>query len=250
MDTKVLEDIGLTHNESIVYLTLLREGTSKSGGILKNSGLNSGKIYEILDSLKKKGLASESIINNIKHYTAAPPSQILEYLDKQKEELEKDEQAIKGAIPELEKIRERKTKEIKAVTYIGLRGIKTAADEALDSMKKDEEILAMGVTEKKDKKFNEFWISWTERRIKKKIIAKHIFSEKSDYLKIFKKMKYTKVKVLDGLTPVTIDIFGEDKVLILNYNEPFSCTMIYDKNTATSFINFFYQLWKTADHKI
>ena len=54
MDTRVLEHIGLTHNESIVYLTLIKEGTSKSGEILKNSGLNSGKIYEILESLKKK----------------------------------------------------------------------------------------------------------------------------------------------------------------------------------------------------
>ena len=249
METKILEHIGLTHNESIVYLTLIKEGISKSGEILKNSGLNSGKIYEILESLKKKGLISESVINNIKHYTAAPPSQILEYLNKQKEELEKDEQTIKEAIPELEKIREKKTKEIKAVTYTGLRGIKTATEEALESMKNKEEILAMGVTEKKDKRFNEFWINWTEKRIKKKIIAKHIFSESGDYFNKFRKMKYTETKILEGLTPVTIDIFGDDKVFILNYNEPFSCTMIYDKNTATSFINFFYQLWKISKPK-
>jgi sugar-specific transcriptional regulator TrmB len=246
MDTKILENIGLTHNESIVYLTLIREGTSKSGEILKNSGLNSGKIYEILESLKKKGLVSESIVNKIKHYAAAPPSQILEYLNKQKEELEKDAKIIKKAIPEFEKIRERKTKQIKAITYTGFRGIKTAADEALESMKNGEEILGMGITERKDKRFNDFWINWTEKRIKKKITAKHIFSERRDYFDKFEKMKYTESKVLDGLTPVTIDIFGKDKVLILNYNEPFSCIMIYDENTAISFINFFYQLWKIA----
>src|SRR3989338_9040289 len=113
MDTKILEHVGLTHNESVVYLTLIKEGTSKSGEILKNSGLNSGKIYEILESLKRKGLVSESMINKVKHYTAALPSQILEYINKQKEELEKDEQIIKKAIPEFEKIREKKTKEVK-----------------------------------------------------------------------------------------------------------------------------------------
>ena len=246
MDTKVLEHIGLTHNESLVYLTLIKEGMSKSGEILKHSGLNSGKIYEILESLKKKGLVSESVINNIKHYTAAPPSQLFEYLNKQKEELEKDEQIIKNAIPELEKIREKKTKEIKAMTYIGFRGIKTAAEEALENMKEKQDILAMGVTEKKDKKFNEFWKQWSARRMEKKIIAKHIFSERGDYFKAFKKMKYTEAKVLDGLTPVTIDIFGDNRILILNYNEPISCTMIYDKNTTTSFITFFYQLWNIA----
>src|SRR3989344_3921519 len=132
MDTKILEHIGLTKNESIVYLTLIKE-----------------------------------------------------------------------AISELEKIREKKTKEIKAVTYTGLRGIKTATEEALESMKNKEEILAMGVTEKKDKRFNEFWINWTEKRIKKKIIAKHIFSESGDYFNKFRKMKYTETKNLEGLTPVT-----------------------------------------------
>ena len=246
MNEKILEKVGLTKNESIVYLTLLKEGTSSTGNILKKSELNSGKIYEILESLKRKGLVSESIINNVKYYTSAPPSQILEYLNKQKEELEKDELFIKKAIPDLEKLRETKTKEIKSVTYTSFRGIKTAADEALEHMNSKQEILAMGVTEKKDKKFNEFWKQWTIRRTEKKITAKHLFSEKGDYFNEFRKMKYTEVKFLEGLTPVTIDIFGEDRVLILNYNEPVSCIMIYDKNTATSFINFFYQLWKIA----
>ena len=84
MDTKPLEKIGLTRNESLVYLTLLRLGVSRTGEILKKSQLNSGKIYEILESLKVKGLASESVINNVKHFAAAPPKQILEYVESKK----------------------------------------------------------------------------------------------------------------------------------------------------------------------
>lgn len=246
MEPKLLEKIGLTHNESIVYLTLLRLGTSKTGEILKSAGLNSGKIYEILESLKLKGLTSESIINNVKYFTAAPPAQILEFLEKKKEELKKEETSIKKSLPELEKLRNIVTKETKSATYIGLRGIKTAADEALESMNPKEEILSMGVSELKDKKFNEFWQGWSQKRIERKIIAKHLFSERSKYYKVFKKMKFTEAKILEGVTPVTVDIFGMNKVLILNYTEPSSCILIYDKNTATSFINFFNQLWKLA----
>ncbi len=245
MDSKVLESIGLTHNESIVYLALLKNGTSKSGEILHHASINSGKIYEILDSLKKKGLVGESIINNIKHFTASPPEQLLEFLETKKQEINKEESIIKENLPSLRKMRETPLTEPRAVTYTGFNGIRTAADEALDSMNQGEEILGMGITERKDKRFNTFWQGWSQRRVEKKIIAKHIFSEKGDYFKTFKKMSYTQVKILEGLTPVTIDIFG-DKVLILNYNEPYSCTMIYDKNTATSFKNFFNQLWKTA----
>lgn len=246
MELKALEKIGLTKNESIVYQTLLQLGTSKTGEILKKSGLNSGKIYEILESLKVKGLLSESLINNIKYFTAAPPFQILEYIKDKKEELEQEESIVKSAIPELDKLRNLTTKETKSVTYTGLRGIKTAVDESLDSMQPDEDILAMGVTELKDKNFNKFWERWQIKRIDKNISQKMIFSEKSQYYQKFIKSKYTQARVLTGITPVTVDIFGEDKTLILNYGESPSCILIYDKNTAQSFRQFFKQLWKLA----
>ncbi len=246
MELKVLEKIGLTKNESVVYQTLLQLGTSKTGEILKKSRLNSGKIYEILESLKVKGLLSESLINNVKYFTAAPPSQILEYIKDKKEELEKEESIVKSALPELEKLRNLTTKETKSVTYTGLRGIKTAADEALAAMKPKEDILAMGVTESKDEKFNKFWERWQTQRINQKISQKMIFSEKSKYYKKFIRSKYTQARVLTGITPVTVDIFGEDKTLILNYGDSPSCILIYDKNTAQSFRQFFTQLWKLA----
>lgn len=243
---ELLESIGLTKNESLVYVALLQIGTSKTGKILKKSGLNSGKIYEILESLKVKGLLSESLINNVKFFTAAPPSQILEYIQQKKEEIQQEEESIKSMLPDFEKLQSLPTKEVKSITYTGLRGIKTAADEALDSMKKDEDILAMGVSKLKDESFNKFWQRWQTRRINKKITQKMIFSEKSKYYKTFTKSKYTQAKVLIGITPATIDIFGEDKTLILNYGDSPSCILIYDKNTAQSFRQFFKQLWKMA----
>jgi len=246
MDIQTFQAVGLTKNESVVYLTLLKVGTSKVGDILHTSGLNSGKIYEILDNLKKKGLISESIINNIRHFTATSPKQLLNYLERKKQEIEKEELLIKKSLLELEKLREAPIKEPMAATYLGLRGLKSAVEEAFESINKDDEILAMGVTKFKDEKINEFWKSWSPKRVRKKIVAKHIFSEKSDYFQAFKNMKYTKARVLKGITPVTVDIFGRDKVLILNYREHISCVLIHDKNTVISFRQFFYQLWKLA----
>jgi sugar-specific transcriptional regulator TrmB len=243
---EALENIGLTKNESLVYLTLLQLGTSKTGEILKKSGLNSGKIYEILEALKVKGLVSESITNKVKHFTAAPPSQLLEYVERKRETLQKEEENIRALLPELEGLRKITLKAVQTFTYIGFRGIKTAADEALAAMRPDEEIVAMGITVHKDRKYNEFWKRWSKERISKKINARHLFSEKSSYFENFRHMQYTDARVLTAITPVAIDIFGEDKVLILNYEEPASCILIYDKNTATSFRQFFEQLWRIA----
>ena len=65
-------------------------------------------------------------------------------------------------------------------------------------------------------------------------------------MKSYEKIKFTENRLLKNITPVTVDIFGDDKVLIFNYAEPTSCILIYDQNTATSFRNFFYQMWKVA----
>ncbi len=246
METAVLEHIGLTRNESIVYLTLLQLGISRTGAILKHSGLNSGKIYEILESLKAKGLASESIINKVKHFTAAPPAQLVDYLKKKKEMLESDEHKVKSLLPDLEKLRTISRKKVQAVVYTGLRGLKTAVDEAMEGMVSGQDMIGMGITSKKDPRYNAFWEAWSKQRIARKIFARHIFSERSDYYDAFKKLKYTKARVLTAITPVAVDVFGEDRVIILNYTEPGSWILIYDKNTATSFKQFFEQLWKIA----
>ena len=244
---EILEEAGLTRTESTVYLTLLQLGTSKSGEILKKSRLNSGKIYEILDSLQAKGLVSISMINRVKHFTAAPPTQIINYIEKKKEALEQQEQKMKLLLPDLEKLRGATKEETKAITYTGFRGMKTAVDEVMADMKAGDEILGMGITKLKDERFNNMWRAHAALRVRKKIYVRMIFSERSEYYLFYKKLPYTEAKVLSAFTPVAVDIFGKDKVLILNYTEPVSCTLIYDKNTATSFIQFFNGLWKAGE---
>ena len=244
MEALTLEKIGLTRSESFVYMALLQLGTSKTGEILTKSGLNSGKIYEILESLKSKGLVSESIINNIRHFTAAPPSQLIDYLEKKKHELNHEEKLINSMLPNLEKLRKISIGKAKSVTYTGFRGFKTSVQEAEAELKKGDEVLAMGVTENKEKRFNDFWINqFHKRRKEKKIVSKTIMSEKSYY---FEELKgpYTECRIIPMITPAAVTIFGKDKVLLLNYKEPYTFTLIYDEEIATSFRNFFYQMWE------
>ena len=73
-------------------------------------------------------------------------------------------------------------------------------------------------------------------------MVREIFSAKDEYFEQFKKMPNTKAKVIKGTTPVAVDVYGSERVLIFNYPDTF--ILIQDKNTATSFRNFFEQLWK------
>ena len=58
MNEQLLEDIGLTKGEIKVYLTLLKLRETTTGKIIEEAQISSGKIYEILDKLIKKGLVS------------------------------------------------------------------------------------------------------------------------------------------------------------------------------------------------
>ncbi|GAG26288.1 unnamed protein product, partial [marine sediment metagenome] len=47
MDTKILEEIGLTQGEIKTYLALLKLGSSSTGPIAKESQVSRSKLYSI-----------------------------------------------------------------------------------------------------------------------------------------------------------------------------------------------------------
>lgn len=245
MELETLRRIGLTQNEGKIYIALLRLGTSKAGETLKESNINSGKVYDILGNLKKKGLISESIINNVRLYTASPPSEILDYIKRKKNELEQEEKMFKSSLKELEKLRNTKTKDVKTVTYVGLRGLKTAVNEVTKTLKAKDIVLTMGNTSTKDKQLNNFFLDWSHKVIAKGIHMKLLYSDKGIQYREAKKLKNVETKSSEGITPVTVGIYGDDKIIIYNW-EPLTAILIYSKGVTDSFRNFFYQMWKIA----
>src|SRR3990167_5828378 len=94
MDLAKLEELGFTHNEALTYTALLGIGETTTGAIVKKTGLHRVLIYDALESLIRKGLASYVIKENIKYFQAADPQRLLDFIQ------EKEEQA-KSIIPEL-----------------------------------------------------------------------------------------------------------------------------------------------------
>jgi len=245
MNVETLESLGLTHNEAIAYITLTKLGSCKTGKLLQESGLNTGKIYEILDSLKRKGLASETIIDNVKHFAAAPPNRLVEYISKKHEEIEKEEKLAKSLIPEIENLRESKLETSRIAIYTGFNGFKTAVNEATKTLKPKEEILAMGVRASKGAEFNRVWTQWAEQTLAKNH-ERVIFSDKGAFYDYKLKSKYSKIRFLESTTPNAMTIFGNHTMLILQYDAPVRVIFINDETTVRTFIAIFEQLWKVA----
>ncbi|MBI4155387.1 hypothetical protein HY498_04870 [Candidatus Woesearchaeota archaeon] len=241
----LLEDIGLTKGEVKVYLTLLKLGQTTTGKIIEGANISSGKVYQILDKLINKGLVSFILKEKTKYFTASDPSRILDYLGEREIKHREQKEKLKKVLPQLKTLQFKIEEKYEATIYKGLKGIETVAYNLLRSIKKKDIILAMGLISRKEKKFNIMWQKWHKERIKKKIYCKLIFSDReNEHYVILKKLPFTEVKVIGGFTPAAIDVVG-NKTLIFTHEEP-SCLLITSKEIATSFRQFFEQLWKIA----
>ena len=141
----VLEQIGLTKSEIKVYLALLELGSNTAGNISTKSKTTSSKIYEVLDKLINKGLASSIIKNGIKHYNSTEPEILLEYIEKKEQQIKKQKQQIKELIPQLKQIAELGQMSSESKIYSGIKGLQMAFKEGISKMNAGDTLLAMNV---------------------------------------------------------------------------------------------------------
>jgi HTH-type transcriptional regulator, sugar sensing transcriptional regulator len=245
MNEKLLEQIGLTKGEIKVYLTLLKIGETTTGKIIENAEISSGKIYEILDKLINKGLASYLIKNKTKYFSASSPKRILDYIEEKEVKLQQDKLQIEKELPILLGLRE-KSESYETRLYKGFKGYQTAIYESLYDLKKNDEIFAMGIINTRKEKYNALWKQWHKERIKLKLSCKLIFSEKkADYYKYYTNLKYSEIRIIPGMTPATIDIIGNKSLISTNGENP-SVLVIDNPEVTQSLKTFFLSLWAIA----
>lgn len=245
MDEKLLEEIGMTKGEIKVYLTLLKIGETTTGKIIEEAQISSGKIYEILDKLSKKGLVSYIIKEKTKYFQASNPNRILDFLKEKEKELSKKEEQLKKELPELLDLQETNKKKYESTLYQGYNGIKTVIFNSIKRLGEETEVYAMGVRGSKAEKYNLLWKTWHNNRIKKNVKSKIIFSERDEYSRELSKLKNTQIKIIKGITPSGITIL-KDRILIFTFeNEP-SVLQIINPEIRESFKTFFETMWQVA----
>src|SRR3989344_9492336 len=102
MDTKMLEEIGLTPGEVKVYLALLKIGQSSTGAIAKESQVSRSKLYSILDKLAKKGLVGHLMKGEVTYFKAMEPKRIIDYMEEKNRQFDQHKELIRKMLPELE----------------------------------------------------------------------------------------------------------------------------------------------------
>lgn len=239
-----LKQIGLTKGEIKVYLSLLELGSTTTGKITKKSKVSGSKVYEILERLQDKGLISSVIKNNVKYFESSSPEKILDYLNEKEEIIEREKKEIRKIIPDLI-LRKNNTKKSEVKVFTGFEGIKTANQDIIDSLKKGEEWLSMGLTSQ-PKSWEIYFTNKQKERAKKGIKHRHLLNERYKSLyQTRKKLPHTQFKFLskDFEMPTSIEIY-KNKVLIfiLSKENPLGI-MIESKDVHNSFKKYFDVLW-------
>lgn len=147
MDFSILERFGLNKNSIEVYTSLLGLGRSKTGAIIKDSGIRSARVYESLTQLIEKGLVSYQVRNNIKYYQAEAPHELIEQNQKDQKTLQALSEQIKSLpIPEIDRN--------ETNIYEGIYGFKKALTQHIENLAPNETIAIVAfsprVTQKRE----------------------------------------------------------------------------------------------------
>jgi len=234
-----LQKLGLTENESKVYLALLEVGSTTAGQIIKKTKLHRNIVYDNLEKLIGEGLVSFVVIRNIKNFEITSSSELKEYIEKQKRDILDKEKIVNKILPEIEDKRAIERKQ-EASIFRGNRGLKTITEEMTKSKT---EIMVFGTGWGMKETMGAYYEQWHLKLRKNRIRARILLPEnkKGLYLKPFT-ARYLKE---ENILPSTIVIW-ENKVLnIMWENEPIAVLIISDKS-ARSYKNYFEVLWKIA----
>lgn len=124
MYEELLREIGLSLNEARVYEALLHTGEASVQTISLKSKVHRRNVYDSLNKLMEKGLASEVFVKGEKNFKAINPRRLLELLKEKEGKLGK-------FLPEMQAKYEALEEKEEAYLYRGIEGFKNYLQDIL-----------------------------------------------------------------------------------------------------------------------
>lgn len=243
-----LQNLGLTKNESKVYLALINIGSTTTSKIIKQVGINTSKVYESLERLLKKGFVSYTIIKNKKHWQAEDPKAISEYISEEQNELNKKKKESDSIILELNNIKNiHSSIDSEYKIFEGIKGIKAAREHALEILGPKDTFYLIIATYPDDKNLFAYFDEFQERRAKKGIYYKAIFGKNLQKEAEFrKKLPKSEIKLIDSktLSPTWMEIYKNYVCIGVMGKNP-AVIVIKNADVAKGYIQYFNMLWNT-----
>ena len=207
----ILQKLGLSDKDAVVYIACLEMGTQPASIIARKTGLKRPTTYVILDGLAQQGLVSEYTAGNAKYFTAVSPEYLVTLLEKRRRELESCQDTLEQILPKLESIGQGHRQSPRVRFFNGTEGIIQVLEECLTARTPILCYTTMDLWFSRDplKRYIEEFIT---RRITKYKIPLRMIVPETNFYKNYLEYSYPKNDTLTEVhwTPGDIPIFTSD----------------------------------------
>ena len=247
-EKELLSKIGLSKNETEVYLALLRLGPLSAYEIAQKTGIYRPHVYDKIETLAKKGLVSYVQKGKKKIFSAAPPSKIMDYLKEQEEDVKKDIELFEANLQHFNSLYNLPKEDIKVEVFTGKEGLKLNLNNIVRFANK--EVLIFGLDDAKYNKELPVFMPQYFKRIKEGGVKERVITLKRKNIFLFKN-DVTTYRFLDSkeLNPTNTLVYG-NKIALVIWGTPITCIVIENKQLAQTYMEHFEYLWSIAEKKI
>jgi len=230
---KQLEKLNLSTREADVYVELLELGETTVEQISRKSKIKRTTVYDVIETLKEKGLIGTTKRKKRTLYYAEDP-RILE------NQLEEKKTVLNSILPQLLSMSSLIDKKPDIKYFEGIEGIKNVYQDTLNHP--NQEIMMWGSTDV-FKYFDEdyMWNYYLPKRLEKKIwmraIGKNLGVVKDIQAQDKKQLRETRLYNADKLFfDVEINLYGRKKIGIMSFKEELGLIIESEKiyNTLSS----------------
>jgi len=247
LQEKDLLNLGLTKNESEIYLILSKLKESKAYDISKYTKISRSHVYDSINNLIAKGLINYITKDKKRLYQITNPDNLINLIEDKENQLTKQKEELKEKIEILKE--NENISPSKVEVYEGLEGIKYILNDVLKDgqNKKYKEILIMNSFSKEEfiRSVPEYiWERFWNLRQKYKISSRQLYAKG----KKITEHKYIKYKILPKEyfnDKIVHSIYGNKMIYFIFSLQPLAIK-IENEEITKLYTNQFEILWEIA----
>jgi HTH-type transcriptional regulator, sugar sensing transcriptional regulator len=242
----ILNDIGLTENESRIYFASLSLGPTSILKIAQAAELKRTTVYSVIESLKQKGLMNIQIQGFKKKFVAENP-------DKLEAILETRRKKLRSALPEFAALYNLQGEESVIKYYEGIESVKGVYESLIRDIKPHEDYLVMGNQDQWLNLDREFLLDFIQRRAKLPIKIRMLMQD-TETGREFKKNERnynSTVRILPEGTKLTTNlVITPQRVLIHQLTAPVIGIVIENKNVIQMHKETYEIVWNASGSSV
>jgi predicted transcriptional regulator len=242
--TSSLMELGFHENEASVYLASLPLGATTILKLSKHSGVKRTTVYEIVDSLERKGLMKKEIRGLKTLYSPEHPERLENTLETRRTLLSK-------ILPELEGKYHLKSTESSIKYYEGLNAIKNVYDDLLKDLKPHDFYYAVSNTTEWQGIDNDYFMkNHVEKRVDLGVTINLLFVDSmiAEQRKKTERNYNENIRMLPKDANIHVDmVITPYKLVMFQLHEPLVALVLENKTMINTQKELFELLWDKSE---